>query len=85
MSEQETSVYRSDQKCWRCHRSLLRLDPLYKGWRYYCQHCECLTMSAADVVAESHRRETEGQSEGSCGFVAAVQGKLAIEFREDKP
>jgi hypothetical protein len=68
-----STVYRSDEPCWRCGGPLVRLEPPLEGWPYYCPRCEQLTITAAQC--DALWRSIGG---GAIGAVVAVTRRLRV-------
>ena len=59
--------------CWRCGQRLMRLEPPWQEWSYYCHSCGHVTLRKEEL--QEQRRQ---QPEGATGFVAAVSVRITL-------
>jgi len=74
----EHKVYLSDECCPMCGGRLVRLDPDWNGWRYWCVYCNVLTMTAREYA----ERDRELRGSRAIGFVFAIPAPFSREDAE---
>ncbi len=70
---QQVHMTRTAHACWKCGRALWRIDPAIGGWTYYCQTCQHLTSTQAELESAM-----AAKPKGSVGIVSAVKCRIEV-------
>ncbi len=75
----QMKVFCSEETCWRCGGFILRLEPDYGGWKYYCQPCSHVTSTRAEL--ERGMRQMDPQA---VGIVVALSVRFTLGSAEQQ-
>jgi len=74
------AVYDTPERCYLGGHRLVRLDPPLHGWEFYCDTCQAMVITAAELTA--HNAEPE---DGAIGYVCALPLKERLRWSAELP
>jgi len=75
-------VYKTNLTCPFCHKKLVRLDPPYEGWAYWCVYCNMLVVPVEQQAQIEARISANEELGLAIGYVIAVESPFSQEQAE---